>query len=304
MTRSLYVLVVGEALIDVLRRADGTVAELPGGSPANVALTLGRLGTEVRLATWIGADRHGVAIRAWLAESGVQLVPGSDLAQRTSVAVAELDATGTATYDFDLTWQLPTAIVTDGAVAVHTGSIAAVLEPGGSAILDVVARTRETATVTYDPNLRPAVMGTPDAVRARVASYVALADVVKASIDDLAWLYPDEDPYAVARGWREAGPAVVVLTLGGAGAWAVSARSEVRVPAPQVTVVDSVGAGDSFMGALIHALGEGRMLGAAQRDRLREMDGATLGDLLRCSAAVAAITVSRPGADPPWSTEL
>ncbi|OLT53362.1 hypothetical protein BJF88_11945 [Cellulosimicrobium sp. CUA-896] len=214
-----HALVVGEALIDVVHRADGSVDALPGGSLANVALTLGRLGRDARLVTWIGADERGDAIRAWLAGSGVVLAPGSSDAPSTSVATAHLDGDGAATYEFDLEWQVPPGTAaTASTLVVHTGSIAAVLEPGASAVRDLVADARRTATVTYDPNARPALMGEPGDARERIEAMVALADVVKVSDEDLEWLVPGGDAVEVARAWLALGPALVVVTLGGAGA--------------------------------------------------------------------------------------
>lgn len=300
-----HVLAVGEALVDVVHRADGSVDELPGGSLANVALTLGRLGRDARLVTWIGTDERGETLRGWLEESGVRLSPGSTGAPSTSVATAHLDAEGAATYEFDLEWQVPPGTgVSAGTLAVHTGSIAAVLEPGASAVRELVAAARRTATVTYDPNARPALMGDPADARERIEAVVALADVVKVSDEDLAWLAPDGDPVEVARGWLALGPALVVVTLGGAGAVALTPGGEQRVSAPRVDVVDTVGAGDSFMGALVDGLWEAGLLGAARRDALRAIDAPTLARLLERCAAVAAITVSRAGANPPRRAEL
>ncbi|MCB7136545.1 carbohydrate kinase family protein [Cellulosimicrobium marinum] len=299
------VLVVGEALIDVVHRADGSVDELPGGSLANVALTLGRLGRPVRLATWVGDDDRGDVLRTWLAGSDVVLTPGSTAAPSTSVATAHLDEHGAATYEFDLGWDLPDpTVVPTGTVAVHTGSIAAVLEPGASAVRRLVAEARSTATVTYDPNARPALMGDPVAARARIEELVALADVVKVSDEDLAWLVPGTDPLDVARAWRALGPAVVVVTFGGEGAVAVTANDEQRVAAPRVRVVDTVGAGDSFMGALVDGLGDAGLLGADRREALRAVDPTTLRTVLERCVAVAAVTVSRAGANPPRRAEL
>lgn len=300
-----HVLVVGEALIDVVHRADGSVDEHPGGSLANVALTLGRLGRDARLATWIADDARGGAIRSWLDESSVTLAPGSTGAGSTSVATAHLDAQGAATYEFDLEWRVPVGTATDaGALAVHTGSIAAVLEPGATDVRALVDAARATATVTYDPNARPALMGDPVDARARIETLVALADVVKVSDEDVAWLVPGADPVAVAREWLALGPAVVVVTFGGEGALAVTAAGEQRVAAPRVSVVDTVGAGDSFMGALIDGLWDAGLLGADRRDALRAIEPATLAALLERCVAVAAITVSRAGANPPRRAEL
>jgi fructokinase len=300
-----HVLVVGEALIDVVHRADGTVDHLPSGSLANVALTLGRLERTTTLATWIGDDDAGATIQRWLEESGVELAPGSTGAASTSTATARLDAEGAATYDFDVEWQVPAGTaVTPGTVAVHTGSIAAVLEPGASAVYALVKAARATATITYDPNVRPALMGDPVDARRSIERLVALADVVKVSDEDLAWLVPGVDPAEIARDWLALGPAVVVITLGGAGAVAVSAAGEQRVAALQTQVVDTVGAGDSFMGALIDGLWDAGLLSAGHRGALRAIDPTVLQSVLERCVEVAAITVSRPGVNPPCRDEL
>ncbi|ARU52553.1 carbohydrate kinase [Cellulosimicrobium cellulans] len=300
-----HVLVVGEALIDVVHRADGSVDEHPGGSLANVALTLGRLGRDARLATWLGQDARGDVVRAWLDDSAVTLAPGSTGAAATSVATAHLDEQGAATYEFDLEWRVPVGTAAGtGTLAVHTGSIAAVLEPGAADVRALVAAARETATITYDPNARPALMGDPADALARIEALVALADVVKVSDEDVAWLVPGADPVAVAHRWLALGPALVVVTFGGEGAVAVTAAGEQRVAAPRVRVVDTVGAGDSFMGALVDGLWDAGLLGADRREALRAIDAATLAGLLERCVAVAAITVSRAGANPPRRTEL
>lgn len=300
-----HVLVVGEALIDVVHRADGIVDHHPGGSLANVALTLGRLERTTTLATWIGDDDAGATIQRWLGGSGVELTPGSAGAASTSTATARLDAEGAATYDFDVEWRVPQGTaVTPATLAVHTGSIAAVLEPGASAVYALVKAARATATITYDPNVRPALMGDPVDARRSIERIVALADVVKVSDEDLAWLVPGAEPVEVARDWLALGPAIVVVTLGGDGAVAVTAAGEQRVAAPLTQVVDTVGAGDSFMGALIDGLWAAELLGSQRRDALRAVKPSVLGGMLEGCVDVAAITVSRPGANPPRRDEL
>ncbi|MEG3615685.1 carbohydrate kinase [Isoptericola haloaureus] len=301
-----HVLAVGEALVDVVHRPDGTSAEHPGGSLANVALTLGRLGRDARLATWLGRDERGDTVRSWLAASGVTLAPGSDGAARTSVAQATLDDAGTATYAFDLDWQVPAGTAADaGTLAVHTGSIAAVLEPGATDVRAVVEAARATSTITYDPNARPVLMGDAAEARARVEELVRLADVVKVSDEDLAWLAPETAALDVARAWvHDLGAALVVVTFGGEGSTAVTATGEVHVPSRPVEVVDTVGAGDSFMGALLDGLWSADLLGADHREALATIDHATVERLLSRCAAVAAVTVSRAGANPPWNDDL
>lgn len=297
-------LVVGESLIDVVRRLDGTVDEHPGGSPMNVAIGLGRLGRPVDLLTWFGPDARGTALRDHIAESAVHVVDGSDSAAATSVAVATLDETGAATYTFDLDWQVPpTEGLLDDVVVVHSSTIGAALAPGGAAVLDLLSRSRASATVTYDPNVRPALLG--DGAHELIERLVALADVVKVSDEDLAWYEPAGDAGAIAADWASRGPGLVVVTRGSQGVLAVtSAGLVVEVPSRRVVVADTVGAGDSFMSGLIDGLWTAGLLGADRRHAIGRIDEATLvGILDRCSE-IAGITVSRAGANPPWAAEL
>jgi fructokinase len=300
-------LVIGEALVDVVRRTDGTVDEHPGGSPANVALGLARLGRPVDLVTWIGTDERGRAIREHLESSGVRLAAGSDGAAATSVATATLDGTGAATYTFELDWQVPSEHVAHygDVLVVHSSTIGAALEPGGAAVLRILAEARVDATITYDPNIRPDLVGDPDDARALVERLVGLADVVKVSDEDLAWLEPGGDPATVARRWATQGPGLVVVTRGGEGALAVTAGGvELEVAAPRVTVADTVGAGDSFMSGLVDGLWSAGLLGASHRIALGGAGADVLGPVLERCARIAAITVSRPGANPPTAAEL
>jgi len=295
------VLVVGEALVDLVHRADGSRDEAPGGSPANVALTLGRLGRHPQLLTSLGDDGRGRTVRAWLEESNVR-VSGAG-AERTSTATAVLNATGAATYEFDLAWAVDVSLA-GAADVLHVGSVATVLEPGASRVARLVEARRGTATITFDPNIRPALVEDAAAARTRVEHLVRLADVVKVSDEDLRWLQPDRSLADAAAGWLAAGPSVVVVTLGGDGAFALTAGGRVSVPAPRVTVVDTVGAGDTFMGALIDGLLDANLIGADRRQALRDVAPGVLEGIMRRSADAAAITVSRPGADPPTRAEL
>ena len=161
-----------------------------------------------------------------------------------------------------------------------------------------------TATVSYDPNVRPGVLGTAEAVRPLIEALVDRADVVKLSDEDAHWLAPGTPPVELARRWQARGPALVVVTRGAEGALAVTAAGTVEVASRTTEVADTVGAGDSFSAALLHALAGLGLLGADQRDRLRAIDLATTNDVLELAATVAAVTVSRPGADPPWLAEL
>lgn len=304
------VLVVGEALVDVVVGPDGSDrGRHPGGSPANVALGLGRLGHRADLLTWLADDEDGRRILQHLRDSSVTVAPASLGAARTSTATARLDGNGAADYDFDLESVVPTVDPQDLAGAegfdvVHTGSIAAVLAPGAAAVEALLSRTRHRSTISYDPNARPALMGEPDLALAKVLAYVGVADVVKVSDEDLQWLRPGIDPMDVAESWLMRGALLVVVTRGENGAEAVSACGRVRVRISRTDLVDTVGAGDSFMSGLLDRLDHHGLLGADRRPALRDVDRDTVQDVLTHAARAAAITVSRAGANPPWRAEL
>jgi fructokinase len=192
-----------------------------------------------------------------------------------------------------------------GVVALHAGSLALTMAPGADVLQRLLAEAGQRMTVSYDPNCRPLLMGSPDAVRGRIEALVGLADVVKASADDLAWLLPGRAPEQVAEAWLAKGPATVVITLGPAGLVAATRQAGVlRRPGRAVEVVDTVGAGDACMAALLAGLHRRDLLGAGRRADLRAMDAATLADLADEAVLAAAITCTRPGADPPTAAEL
>jgi fructokinase len=300
------VLVIGEALVDIVSAAGQAPVEHAGGSPANVALGLGRLGVGTRLLTRIGADERGRLIAEHLRASGVEVVEGSVTPAPTSTATARLDAAGVATYEFDLDWTLPTGAdaAIEGVRAVHTGSIAATLAPGGDDVLRLVEAVGERAVVSYDPNARPALMGDPATALERIERIVRAADVVKVSDEDLAWLLPGADPLQVAETWRAGGPALVVVTRGGEGAVGVLESGVVEVAAPRIEVVDTVGAGDALMAGLLHGLDGAGLLHPDRIGDLRAASAASFGPLLEHAVRIAAITCTRPGADPPSADEI
>ncbi|UVS78949.1 carbohydrate kinase [Actinokineospora sp. UTMC 2448] len=290
--------VVGEALADLIAGPDGrTFVAHPGGSPANVALGLARLGAPARLGTRVGDDLFGRMVRDHLAADGVEVVALPALTGQTSVAFAATDAEGVAAYDFRLDWDVTDLTALPVGTHLHTGSLATLLEPGAAVVEDAMRRARAAgATVSLDPNMRPSLAGEHDAAVSRVERQVAMADIVKVSEEDLEWLYPGADPIEVARRWAD-GPALVVVTLGAKGAHAVSGGAETARPGPEVTVVDTVGAGDAFMAGLLRWL-SGR-LGA-----MSALDEAALAAALDFANTVAARTCARPGADPPRPADL
>lgn len=227
------------------------------------------------------------------------MVSGSTDAGRTATARAFLDESGAATYSFDIDWQLSGTPPVPPPLVLHTGSIATVLEPGCRATAALVDTYRPSATVTFDPNIRPALITDAQAARNRIDRILEKADVVKVSDEDLRWIDPDFAPEQIGAAWLALGVSVVVVTLGGDGAVARCAAGDVRVPAPNVDVVDTVGAGDAFMTGLIDALWSQDLLGAERRSRLAAIGLDELTGAVRAASRAAALTVARAGADLP-----
>ncbi|MGG5172461.1 carbohydrate kinase family protein [Pseudarthrobacter sp. J1738] len=304
--------VIGEALVDVVQRGEERQAHA-GGSPLNVAVGMARLDHPVQFIGRYGNDAYGHMITEHLRESSV-MVPVVADAFPTSVATANIDATGAASYTFDLLWELPSLkerlpVMLQATTLLHTGSIATVLAPGASQVLDAVEHAHPAATISFDPNCRPSIVGDPDSVRELVEKFVALADVVKASDEDLQWLYPGVDPLESARRWKamgtnNTGPALVIVTRGADGPWGIVDAGEITVPARSVDVADTVGAGDSFMAALLSALVDAGLDGGQRRPELHALTAQRLTEILSYAAHAAAITVSRPGANPPTRAEI
>jgi fructokinase len=288
------VIVIGEALMDVVASPDGTV-EHPGGSPSNVAYGLGLLGIRTSLLTSIGDDDRGQAIEAHLQRAGVALLPGSRTPGRTATATATLAADGSATYDFDIRWDLPPAAPVSLPKVLHTGSIATFLAPGAAAVRTLLEQAHRECLVTYDPNVRPALLGSQAEARTIFEELVPLTDVVKLSDEDARWLYPGLQLEDTAARILELGAGLAVVTRGAEGSLLATPELQLAVPAVRSTVADTIGAGDSYMAALIYGL------------LARGSDGlapAVLETLGRTASKAAAITVGRPGANPPTVAEL
>ncbi len=297
-------LVVGEALTDCSKRAD-SITETPGGSPMNVAVGIGRLGRDILLAARVGDDSRGAAILDHARASNVALIDEVSGLSRTSCATATIAADGSASYDFDLLWDIRESMVPPVALGhVHTGSIGATLEPGSTGVLEILRTQREAgASISYDPNARPSIMGEAADVRPRMEEIIGLAHIVKASDEDIAWLYPDRDEEQVFQAWRELGPSLVVLTRGAEGVLALAGPHRVSLPTKAQHVEDTIGAGDSFMAGLLVALQRKGYLGAG----VQSLGTISHGELLECvdfALSCAAITVSRVGANPPTQAEV
>lgn len=288
------VLVIGEALIDVVTSGE-TAVEHVGGSPANVALGLGRLGVSTALLTSIGDDARGQLIRRHLEDAGVRILPQSIAPRRTSSATARLDAAGSATYDFDIRWELSATDGLPDASVVHVGSISAFLEPGASAVVQILRSRVGNELITFDPNIRPALVGDRDTALEKFLSFVGLAGVVKLSDEDARWLYPDDSIDDVISSILEYGPDLVAVTLGAEGSRVATRSDRLAVPPRTVDVVDTIGAGDTYMASLIASV---------RRLDVSALSSADLHRIGSRAAAAAAITVSRAGAALPTAAEL
>ena len=304
-------LVIGEALTDIFvthsgnGRADadgGGEQQHPGGSPYNVAITLGRLGDRVSLLTAIGDDARGAEITARLLESDVELVPASRRSGATSTALADLQPDGSARYVFEIDWDLPSNLELAPTSVTHAGSIALYLEPGASRVAELLRERSGDSLITLDPNIRQALVGDHAEALARIEALMELVDLVKLSDEDAAWLYPGVPPAAVLSRLVSFGPGLAVMTLGGVGSILAGPSAVVEVPAPATVVADTIGAGDSYMGALIHRVLTTSL--GVQLQRRSQLWAEELGAIGEFASRVAAITVSRSGANPPRLDEL
>lgn len=289
------VLVVGEALVDLLQVGD-EVQRMPGGSPANVALGLGRLGVPTTLLTHLADDDDGGLIRSRLAQSGVRILPESFSAARTSTATARVDAQGDAEYEFDIAWDVARVPELDAYGAVHAGSYSAFVTPGADRVLELLTRAAGLGLqVSLDPNIRPKLLPPHGPSLAWFETLAEHSGLVKLSDDDAVWLYPDLEPDAVLSRLLELGADLAVLTRGSEGSLLATRRGRAAVPSISVQVVDTVGAGDTYMATLIACC-----LGLD----LTALDAADLERIGAFCARAAGVTVRRAGADLPWRAEL
>jgi fructokinase len=299
------IVVAGECLVDLIVQPDGRLDARPGGGPYNAARALARLGTPCAFLGRVSADHFGRMLRRELEADGVDLTYVVPTQAPTTLAVAELDAGGAASYRFYLRDTAAPGLRLDDVpalpadlVGLHVGTLALALEPVGTTLEVVATTVRPDALVMVDPNCRPAAIADRDAYAARIARLTALADVVKVSVEDLAYLAPGVDERLAARRLVTAGATVVLLTDGPRGVRVVTGAGEALVPAQPADVVDTVGAGDAFgAGFLSHWAEHG--LG---RDDLADLG------LVRAAAAfatrVAGATCERAGAEPPTRAEL
>ena len=292
------IVVVGEALIDLVIDPDGSVEAALGGAPFNTARAVGRLGAEVAFAGTLGTDRFGTMLASRLVDDGVDITGAPRVALPTTLAAAELDDRGAASYHFYFAGTSAPALVESPAVrgdVLFTGGLGLVFEPMADTVATMVTGFGGMSMV--DVNCRPHAIPDREVYIDRVRRVLGRTDVVKVSDDDLDYLVPGASPLDAARGLLGRGPNVVLLTAGPQGAHVITEAGERLVPSVPVDVVDTVGAGDSFGAGFLVAWTEGGELSAFD-DIDRLADAAAFG------ARVAAIVCTRRGADPPTRPEV
>jgi fructokinase len=302
--------VLGEALIDLVAEESGLYAARPGGSPLNVAVGLARLGLPTELLARLADDAFGRRLRAHAEDNHASTSSCIHARQPTTLAVVSLDEQGRAEYDFYIEgtadWQWTDeelAKLPAGTTVLHTGSLASWTPPGADRVTAMLTRERAGGTLllSYDPNVRPRLLGSPGRGRTLIERDVALAHVVKSSDEDLAYLYPELSPDEVIDNWLELGPSLVVVTHGpnGSRAGTIDGVRVVRPPI-RVEMADTIGAGDAFMAGLLASLYENDL---ATPEAVRAITADEVARTLDDATLIAALTCERHGADPPTAAE-
>lgn len=305
--------VIGETVADAVtpfdRGSDSlTLTVMPGGSPANTAVALSRLGTQTRFAGRLSRGVLGGLLREHLEKSHVDLSACVSADGEATLAIAAVDAQGRAAYDFyvkdTVDWQWTPAELARGhdhhTAAIHTGSLALAIPPGAEVITEFLRTAAVTSTISIDPNARPGILGA-DAYRNRFDEWVELADIIKVSEEDLAYIFPDADLAELRLRWHRAGVRLVVVTMGANGATASLDGEPCHTPSLPVTAIDTIGAGDAFTAGLLHHLAEAGHLGGRLGP---DLDLDAVGRAMSFASIVAARTCEVPGADPPWAADL
>jgi len=307
------VLVIGEALVDVVHGLNGEIKNIPGGSPANTAVALSRLGTKTFMKARTSSDQFGTEIRDYLTDQKVNLDYSLVVNSPSSVIDALIQTDGSAKYEANLNgaadygWtfaELNQELDQDIQI-VQLGSLTSYIEPGATHVEKWFAQLRQKNKylLTFDPNIRHPLDGQDqESVRNRAKKLASLSHVVKASDEDLNWIFSNNNPKESAIKMIESGASLVVVTLGKEGAFAVNGKHEVvEVPAKEIDVIDSIGAGDTFAAALITQLLENSWTDV---NALEKLSMAELTRILTNCALASSITCSRQGANPPHRHEV
>ena len=294
---STQIWVVGEALMDLIPVANGKTSALVGGGPCNSAKALARMGIPTTFIGGISTDVYGEAIERELLDSGVNLALAHRSDLPTALAIATINEAGLASYEFKLDSTVSfnfhsSWLPKEDAEVIHIGSVATLLEPGASELYKWLSS--KSATVVFDPNVRPSIQGNKEIYRNSVERWIDLAKIVKLSEDDFSWLYQSPEREVIAN-WLSRGTEIVVVTRAERGLSAFTKEGRIDCPAAKVKLVDSVGAGDTIGAVIVEGLLK-HGLGGLKPDVLKQV--------LERAAKAAGITCSRAGANPPWKEEL
>jgi fructokinase len=298
--------VMGEALIDIIVDPDGEVTSVVGGAPLNTARTLARLGESVAFLGGVSSDAFGRRIHRLLTSDGVAMALPDLVEQPSTLAIAQIDEHGAATYRFMMegtsaaavTPELAVAAISPDCTAIHVGTLGLVLQPLADAAVAVVAAARPEQIVMVDPNCRPSVMTSSEVFDRTLTAVLTRADIVKVSGDDLAFMSPGVDPLIAATQLQARSGAVVLFTDGANSVWVITGAARVELEVPKVPVIDTVGAGDSFSGGFLAYLSQHGL----HRDSLSQIEVLTAA--AEFGIQVAGITCQRAGAQPPFVHEL
>jgi fructokinase len=305
------ILCCGEALIDMLPRqstlGENAYAPYAGGAIFNTAIALGRLGIPTAFFTGLSDDMLGDVLRETLKASNVDYSPCAISSRPTTVAFVKL-VNGSATYAFYDENTAGRMITVDDlpkldsdVEALHFGAISLIPDPCGGTYEALLSREHDKSVISLDPNIRPGFIKNKQAHHDRIMRMAAQSDIIKFSDEDLEWFGMTGDHDALAGKWLEIGPKLVVITKGAEGAVGYTRSHKVEVPSEKVTVVDTIGAGDTFDAGVLASL---RRDGLLTKDHVANLDEKAVRNALALAAKVAAVTVSRAGANPPWAKEV
>jgi fructokinase len=296
---------LGEALIDRAFGANVVESKNAGGGALNASVGISRLGNSVSYVSHVGNDDYGNLIRDYLKKNNVQLLAEDNSTVPTSIANAEIQADGSARYEFKMQFDISNLkqkalpLIKD-AEAVHTGSIGSFLLPGCEDIYDLFKFAKEDALKSYDPNCRPSINGNHAQVLDIVERFVSLSTVVKASDEDIEWLYPGESMGQVAQKWINLGPVLVAITRGPEGAFVLrSSGMKFELPGKKVQVQDTIGAGDSFMATILSSLIGHKTTGIDSKMWVSAINDDEIRAILERAVLFSADTCTRTGANPP-----
>ena len=307
------VLVIGEALVDVVHGINGEIKNIPGGSPANTAVALARLGTKTYMKARTSTDKFGTEIRNYLTNQNINLDYSLVVKSPSSVVNALIQKDGSAKYeanlrgaaDYGWTFEELDQVIDPDIQIVQLGSLTSYIEPGATNVEKWFSNLRQSNKylLTFDPNIRHPLDGENDVdVRSRAKKLASLSHVVKASDEDLNWIFSNNNPQDSAINIIESGASLVVVTLGKKGAFAVNKKLEiVEVKANEIAVIDTIGAGDTFAAALITQVLENSWI---NKNALENLSSDDLTEILTNCSAASAITCSRQGANPPHRHEV